>query len=516
MRNVRELRMWVKRAKAEHMHGVMDKEHMKTARLHLEGILEELERNAREKGTEITEKDEQHNVPKIYHELKRSLSDVSLPKTHLLRLVKGQVAKHKRRSVQREHRMLVKEYLTNLPRTNSGPGIKDICDDLQTTVTLPRQVLYDLIALEMDKLNRQRVTAHQKLIVREFLVNTKNSSLTQKDINAMCQELEQQHPHLNLPRKTLYELVRVELDRTDKLLVTNQDRSLIQSYIRHTENNEDLVKMCDDLQSQLKHLTRRVVYSLVHEELSKMNVGVVVEEQRERVRKFLDDQLSQGNVNFKTLSVSTLADHLQSQLADLPRTALRTVIQQEVDKLKRRLITEDHCAHVRRHLQKSNHIEIKSDIEPDIGSICNALQSEMSDLPRSALYHVVRRELERHMRKLATEEDRLAVREFVEMQVRGHESAPSHQELVRHLCGTLQPQLAHLPKRVIYFLVRREVLKNLQSAESSVRICVSKTHALLKNDSDLLLMASSIRGDTTSRWKDPRLGFGEDLSSTDE
>ena len=145
--------------------------------------------------------------------------------------------------------------------------------------------------------------------------------------------------------------------------------------------------------------------------------------------------------------VSELADELQDALFDLPRTAQRKLIQQEIDKIIRRMIPKKYIEKIRKFLQSLNeqddlsyekkHFQTINDTKKEqnehstkkdishqslsnqslpplittmsINDICHQIEEEIP-LSRSVLYYLIRVEIERLQRKLINDQDRQRVR----------------------------------------------------------------------------------------------------------
>mmetsp|Transcript_752 Transcript_752/g.2499 ORF Transcript_752/g.2499 Transcript_752/m.2499 type:complete len:432 (-) Transcript_752:17-1312(-) len=109
--------------------------------------------------------------------------------------------------ISEEQREIVRSHFEESDHQDNIPLL---CDELQTQVSVPRRVLKTLLYSLARHKNTKNVTREQREMIRARV----EQSVAEEDVSSLCDEL---NPKMGIPRDVLYQIVRNERNRLLKL-----------------------------------------------------------------------------------------------------------------------------------------------------------------------------------------------------------------------------------------------------------------------------------------------------------
>jgi len=298
------------------------------------------------------------------------------------------------------------------------------------------------------------------------------------DIPLICSELHHLTQSSELTHSQLRFLVDSESDKFLRRMATQEQRIKVQRYIESLRQSGDpqwdsIPRICDDLQSKLDDLPRKVLYNLAWDELFKLQRSQVTEEHREAIRQHMHQLAPPFN-----------ASEISAELCpniNLPQHVVHELVLHEKMRRSRAVLT----AAQRKELGKLVFERLQANVSPltdgDEGSFtsrpASGMTSELADLfhtqfheiPKRMLYNLIQQDVNKYYRKRVSKEQRAQVQTLVAQQKQSIQAVDRSQ--LDNFAQNIQQQLKlDFPTSVITEIVHGELRKMQKKSTSSLHL----------------------------------------------
>lgn len=144
------------------------------------------------------------------------LEKVQYNREQINKIVQSEFQKKNSPKATKEQIEYIKSYVES---RESIDNIALICDELEELVSIPRKIIWKIVLSEVESQLFKRVTKEQREYIQNY-VKKSNS----KSILDICDELQS---FLSLKRRIIYELVRIELIKKLSKAISEKDKSII-------------------------------------------------------------------------------------------------------------------------------------------------------------------------------------------------------------------------------------------------------------------------------------------------
>lgn len=257
------------------------------------------------------------------------------------RLIRNEIEKIERYKLSTEQRKFIYDFITQYKHEKKIVNIKEISNLLIGNVKCSKKLLYDIVKNEINRIERQLITQNEKKTIQNAIVNLKDQLMSEYEKNYIISNCMNDH-FIKFSVDFVYNYIYSK----ESTIISNSHKEIDEGSTLQNISNDNIKKMnFNELQHKekaIKKYLRRI--------LQRFLAPTISSKDREIINNYLLHSIEESNqsnnhkniIDKNMINIPNLLDKLEDVVPDLSRFQILEVISNALQKRNRGLIqTED-------------------------------------------------------------------------------------------------------------------------------------------------------------------------------
>lgn len=197
-----------------------------------------------------------------------------------------------------------------------------------------------------------------------------------QNISSICNRISS---ILFIQKRNIYLSILYLQKQDSRKKLTEEDRSFIINYIHANYESRSIISIVDQISIEIPSIPRNIIYSLVKDTVELLNQSKLNNDETFPIVNKIEELLS------KDLSKKDICDIINQENPNISRRVIYRIATNLINKEARKAMLQEHRDYINKFVIQN--IKLRKSIQ----SICNELQTNLTEFPRKVIYDEVRK-----------------------------------------------------------------------------------------------------------------------------